>query len=457
MALNLSVLNNLRPPAPVPSGLDRAARLLQIQGLMQSNQAQGLQLQNAQKKQDDEKRIHDAILSATDASGATDWRKASGLVASIDPGLAQTLETYANTQLDRRQADAIAESKIQEGQSAPQVGTPGAMTPQSQAVSTDPLNAIPVGVPSRELPRTIATQSAPIPAGFQQSLPAIALPTASGQSVQIQPRSAEQITAGQTLAEQVKSRIDSAARMAEQANAAELERNKPANVGPGETRVTGKGEVIFKAPPKVESLTPFEAWARENPNAKVSDWLKLEATNKPQASVVIQSVDDSGNKITKIVPRVAGTEFAGAPTAQQANRRDQADIVSNYADHILELIDKNPGAVGPIVGRIARGETVIGNVDPGAKALGTALASFTALQPILHGFRGGSQTVDHFTSAIGDQRLNAAALKASINEIKALAKQIREGSGVSGTESSAIPAVGGTFNGEKVLKVTKVP
>ncbi len=146
-----------------------------------------------------------------------------------------------------------------------------------------------------------------------------------------------------------------------------------------------------------------------------------------QRTRLVQTVDNDGNPISVIVPDVAGSEFMGALTSVEKNRRSQADIIDNYADHILDLIKKNPNSVGPILGRLARGETVVGVVSPEAKALGTALGSFEALQPILHGFRGGSQTMDHFHSVIGDQSLNAAALAASIQEIKALARDIRAG------------------------------
>lgn len=142
---------------------------------------------------------------------------------------------------------------------------------------------------------------------------------------------------------------------------------------------------------------------------------------------LVQTADDQGNKVQKFVPKVAGDAMAAAPTAQEQNRRNQASIVSQDADRIIALIERNPNAVGPILGRLARGETVVGIVAPEAKQLATALGSFEALQPILHGFRGGGQTMDHFHSVIGDQRLNAEALKASIREIKALAEGIKTG------------------------------
>lgn len=161
----------------------------------------------------------------------------------------------------------------------------------------------------------------------------------------------------------------------------------------------------------------------------------------PDQNVVVRTVNEKGEPVERIVPKVPGGEFKAAPTAQESNRRDQARIVNNYADHLIALIDKNPNAVGPLLGRVARGEVAIGNVPPEVKALHTALGSFEALQPILHGFRGGSQTVDHFHGVIGDQHLNAAALKASINEIKALAGDIQSGGGEAGGGSSAVDAL----------------
>jgi hypothetical protein len=178
---------------------------------------------------------------------------------------------------------------------------------------------------------------------------------------------------------------------------------------------------LYASQEKAAGRTPlsFDEWQNRDANRKKS-------TAAP-ATVVIQTQDDQGNKVTKIVPKVAGATYSGAPTAQESNRRDQADIVERQVDHVMALIDKTPDAVGPILGRLAKGETVVGNVAPEAKALATALGSLEALQPILHGYRGGSQTMDHFHSIIGDQALNAAALKASLKEIKALAADIRSG------------------------------
>ncbi len=184
--------------------------------------------------------------------------------------------------------------------------------------------------------------------------------------------------------------------------------------------------------------TGYEKWLKSVPQASSS-------TGVPQ-TVVIQTTDDNGNKVTKIVPKVAGSEFRAAPTAQEQNRQAQADIVERQVDHIVKLIDASPNAVGPILGRLAKGETVVGTVSPEAKALATALGSLVALQPILHGYRGGGQTSDHFTSIIGDQHLNAAALKASLAEIRGLAADIRKGNFEEPASGAKTPDIGATLD-----------
>lgn len=192
--------------------------------------------------------------------------------------------------------------------------------------------------------------------------------------------------------------------------------------------MTPEGGLLASPPTPAPAPAPYNLPAGTQRRSADNALVATAPPNPTGAGVqLIQTTDANGNPIQQFVPKVAGAPIAAAPTAQEKNRVYQASLVSQYADRILAMIDRNPQAVGPIAGRIARGETVLGIVSPEAKDLGTALGSFTALQPILHGFRGGGQTVDHFQSVIGDQRLNAEALKASIREIKALAEGIRTG------------------------------
>lgn len=181
------------------------------------------------------------------------------------------------------------------------------------------------------------------------------------------------------------------------------------------------GQVVVKGQAAPHNIDP------NSPEGIAAAVAKSQQGYHAPAVQLVQTTDDQGNKVQKFVPKVAGDAMAAAPTAQEQNRRNQASTVSQDADRIIAMIERNPNAVGPILGRLARGEAVMGIVSPEAKQLATALGSFEALQPILHGFRGGGQTMDHFHSVIGDQRLNAEALKASIREIKTLAEGIKTG------------------------------
>lgn len=215
----------------------------------------------------------------------------------------------------------------------------------------------------------------------------------------------------------------------DQAQLAETTRHNKAEEGMPKSFPAGS---LIKTPGQPDQTVPKEETPRNiDPNSPEGIAAAIAKSNGGYHAPAVQLVpttDDNGNKVQKFVPKVAGgPAIAAAPTANEQNRRDQASIVSSEADRISAMIDANPSAVGPLLGRIAKGETVVGTVSPEAKALGTALGSFKALQPILHGFRGGSQTVDHFDSVIGDQSLNAAALKAALGQIKILAEKIKKG------------------------------
>ena len=151
------------------------------------------------------------------------------------------------------------------------------------------------------------------------------------------------------------------------------------------------------------------------------------AEHKTPPMRLIQTVDENNNPIQKFVPEEEGASYAVKPPAVMQTRQNQASIIEREADAITSMIDAHPEVAGPIWGRITKGEAGLGTVGDAGKALQTRLGSFSALQPILHGFRGGGQTVEHFDKIIGDQSLNPSALKASLAQIKALATDIRTG------------------------------
>jgi len=56
--------------------------------------------------------------------------------------------------------------------------------------------------------------------------------------------------------------------------------------------------------------------------------------------------------------------------------------------------------MGPLMGRLAKGEIALGDVDPAIAELYGAMKSFYALQPAVHGFRN-AEFVKDFETALG--------------------------------------------------------
>jgi hypothetical protein len=172
--------------------------------------------------------------------------------------------------------------------------------------------------------------------------------------------------------------------------------------------------------------------AAGKPPLMLDEWLSKVANMKETQprTRVITTVDEDGNPITKIVGDTVGGTWLKPPPMAEQNRIGQAKRVQLQIDDALELIDKHPENIGPINGRIEDSALKVGSVDPKYSQLVTNLGSIVAMMPILHGFRGGSQAMDHFNTIVGDPHLSPAALKASLNTIKRLALEIETGKGV---------------------------
>jgi hypothetical protein len=84
---------------------------------------------------------------------------------------------------------------------------------------------------------------------------------------------------------------------------------------------------------------------------------------------------------------------------------------------LQEAVKKNSAEMGPLMGRINRGEVNIGNVDPEVAKLYAAMKSFYALQPAVHGFRN-AEFVKDFETAIGTLERNPDAFLAGMEGLK---------------------------------------
>jgi hypothetical protein len=121
------------------------------------------------------------------------------------------------------------------------------------------------------------------------------------------------------------------------------------------------------------------------------------AANKPVATIAIQTVDENGEPVTKIVPKVAGGSFAKPASAVSQNRADSAMTVKQTGeDMIAQLHDpKFAAVVGPIMGRASTLRDLIGNPPPEFAQLAGQIESYALANMGVHGMRSaqGSQLI----------------------------------------------------------------
>jgi hypothetical protein len=117
-------------------------------------------------------------------------------------------------------------------------------------------------------------------------------------------------------------------------------------------------------------LTPEELVSEELKARKA--YQQIDDRPQPQATVLIQTVDDQGRTVQRMVPRVAGSEFATAPSASQQTAMAEQETSLVLLDDITSLY--KPELVGPIVARATRARMQI----PGAPDVPQEVAEFYA-------------------------------------------------------------------------------
>lgn len=105
------------------------------------------------------------------------------------------------------------------------------------------------------------------------------------------------------------------------------------------------------------------------------------------------------------------------PSGQSQSRGSAAQAVLDLIPDLKSLVEKHRDDMGPIMGRINRGEIKIGNVDPEVAQLYSAMKSFYALQPAVHGFRN-AEFVKDFESALGTLERDPDAFIAGMEGLK---------------------------------------
>lgn len=105
------------------------------------------------------------------------------------------------------------------------------------------------------------------------------------------------------------------------------------------------------------------------------------------------------------------------PSGQAQSRGSAAQAVIDLMPDLKSLVEKHRADMGPIMGRLNRGEIAVGNVDPEVARLYSAMKSFYALQPAVHGFRN-AEFVKDFESALGTLERNPDAFVAGMEGLK---------------------------------------
>jgi hypothetical protein len=137
------------------------------------------------------------------------------------------------------------------------------------------------------------------------------------------------------------------------------------------------------------------------------------------------------------------------PSGQAQSRGAAAQSVLDIIPDLKTLVNKHRADMGPLMGRIARGEIAIGNVPPEIARVYAAMKSFYALQPAVHGFRN-AEFVKDFESALGTLERNPDAfiagmeglkptLDAVAKEGKTFHKRIVEGEGETPQRPKGVP------------------
>jgi hypothetical protein len=105
------------------------------------------------------------------------------------------------------------------------------------------------------------------------------------------------------------------------------------------------------------------------------------------------------------------------PSGQAQSRSSAAQSVLDLMPGLEALVRKNADNMGPVMGRLEKGELKIGDVDPDVAELYSAMKSFYALQPAVHGFRN-AEFVKDFETALGTLERNPDAFIAGMKGLK---------------------------------------
>jgi hypothetical protein len=155
---------------------------------------------------------------------------------------------------------------------------------------------------------------------------------------------------------------------------------------PNDPRALGIGAYLGTGDEKFASLfepkpsAPGEPLEQVNVDGKPvytprSQAIGKEAFHQPPSPqlAIVQTVGPDGQPVTKIVPKVAGSEFAAKPSQQSQTKAEDRTRALASLDQLDQAVEQAKDVIGPGAGRISTIEQAIGNPDPRISALGTKL------------------------------------------------------------------------------------
>jgi hypothetical protein len=158
--------------------------------------------------------------------------------------------------------------------------------------------------------------------------------------------------------------------------------------------------------------------------------------NKPQAAstVTIQTVDNEGNPVTRVVPKseAIGKDYKKGPSATTANRLDSAKAVQQTGDDIIRQLSDPAfmNAVGPAMGRAGKLADFIGNPPPEFSQLAGQIESYALANMGVHGMRSAQGAAQ--ISKLLDQHHTPESLIAAIKGLNGFSQHFMENAGRGG-------------------------
>jgi hypothetical protein len=160
------------------------------------------------------------------------------------------------------------------------------------------------------------------------------------------------------------------------------------------------------------------------------------STPEPGSLQLVQDNQGNWETFNNKTGKMAPTE-AVKPSGLTTSRQQQGSVIKSAGDDLIKEIEAKRGKVGNLGSYWDQAKNGTPISDPDVAGLMTSLASFAALQPTLHGFRG-TEALKGFENIIGGIPKNPDALIASIRSIQKTAGNVQHPGANQGAGSGAV-------------------